>query len=77
MVHGPIAGLDLLGTLQDDSRVVQHHLFYAVRGHLLDMAEDHTAASEAFEAAARRTASQPEKHYLLKRSKQVLSGRRK
>ena len=77
MVHGPIAGLDLLVTLQDDPRVVQHHLFYAVRGHLLDMAEDHTAASEAFEVAARRTASQPEKRYLLKRSEQVLSGRRK
>jgi RNA polymerase sigma factor (sigma-70 family) len=76
MVHGPAAGLDLLATLQDDPRVRQHHLLYAVRGHLLDMAGDYAAASEAFETAARRTASQPEKRYLLKRSQQVLSGHR-
>jgi RNA polymerase sigma factor (sigma-70 family) len=72
MVSGPAAGLDLLATLQTDPRVSQHHLFYAVRGHLLDMAGNYTAASKAFETAARHTASQPEKRYLLKRSKQVL-----
>jgi predicted RNA polymerase sigma factor len=76
MVQGPTAGLDLLATLQDDPRVSQHHLFFAVRGHLLDMAQDHVAAGEAFKTAARRTASQPEKRYLLKRSKEVTSGRR-
>jgi predicted RNA polymerase sigma factor len=74
MVHGPTAGLGLLATLKDDSRVSQHHLFYAVEGHLLDMAGNYPAASKAFETAARRTASQPEKRYLLERSKQVLSG---
>jgi hypothetical protein len=36
------------------------------------MAGNYTAASKAFETAARHTASQPEKRYLLKRSKQVL-----
>ena len=76
MVHGPTAGLDLLTTLNDDPRVCQHHLFYAVEGHLLDMAGNYAAASEAFETAARGTASQPEKRYLLERSKQVVSGRR-
>ncbi len=76
MVHGPAAGLDLLATLQEDPRVRQHHLFYAVQGHLLDLAGDYPAASEAFETAARRTASQPEKRYLMKRSNQVRSGHR-
>ncbi len=76
MVRGPAAGLDLLTTLKDDPRVCQHHLFYAVEGHLLDMAGNYAAASAAFETAARRTSSQPEKRYLLERSKQVVSGHR-
>jgi RNA polymerase sigma factor (sigma-70 family) len=73
MVHGPPAGLALLATVEHDQRVAEHHLLYAVRGHLLDMAGSSAAAGEAFETAARRTASLPEKRYLHKRASQILA----
>jgi RNA polymerase sigma factor (sigma-70 family) len=68
MVQGPRAGLDLLGTLDDDARVAQHHLLFAVRGHLLEMEGDEDGARHAFGVAARRTASLPERRYLEKRA---------
>jgi RNA polymerase sigma factor (sigma-70 family) len=68
MVRGPLAGLALLASLHDDDRVANHHLLLAVRGHLLEMAGSAEAASEAFRAAARRTASLPEKRYLEMRA---------
>jgi predicted RNA polymerase sigma factor len=69
MVQGPLAALALLGTLDDDERVSNHHLFFAVRGHLLEMARDTGAARQAFALAARRTASVPERRYLEKRAR--------
>ncbi len=71
MTHDPLAGLRLLETLDGDDRISDHHLMFAVRGHLLQMAGRNDAASEAFHAAARRTASIPEKRYLQKRATQV------
>ncbi|HEY5990125.1 MAG TPA: DUF6596 domain-containing protein, partial [Streptosporangiaceae bacterium] len=71
MVHGPRAGLDLLATLDDDTRVGDHHRLFAMRGHLLEMAGETVAAREAFEAAARRTASLPEQRYLQGRAAQL------
>ena len=68
MVQGPLAGLALLGTLDDDERVSNHHLLFAVRGHLLEMAGDAGGAQRAFSLAARRTASLPERRYLEKRA---------
>ena len=68
MVQGPLAGLALLGTLDDDERVSDHHLLFAVRGHLLEMAGDAGGAQRAFSLAARRTASLPERRYLEKRA---------
>jgi RNA polymerase sigma factor (sigma-70 family) len=68
MVHGPRAGLDLLATLDDDNRVSGHHRLYAMRGHLLEMAGERAAALEAFQAAAERTASLPERRYLQGRA---------
>ena len=68
MVQGPLAGLALLGTLDGDERVSNHHLFFAVRGHLLEMAGDAPGAQRAFTLAARRTASLPERRYLEKRA---------
>ena len=68
MVHGPLAGLDLLATVEGDRRVADHHLVYAVRGHLLDIAGRPEAAARAFEVAARRTASLPEKRFLRQRA---------
>jgi len=68
MVRGPDAGLDLLASLDGDSRVARHHRLFAMRGHLLEMDGSLTAARAAFEEAARRTASAPEKRYLLRRA---------
>jgi RNA polymerase sigma factor (sigma-70 family) len=73
MVRGTQSGLDLLATLNEDRRVSEHHLFYAVKGHLLDMAGSQDSAREAFEIAARRTTSLPEKRYLYKRSQKVVA----
>jgi predicted RNA polymerase sigma factor len=67
-VQGPLAGLALLGTLDADERVSHHHLLYAVRGHLLEMAGDASGSRQAFRQAARRTASIPERRYLETRA---------
>ncbi len=64
MVHGPRAGLALLGTLEADERMVKNHRLEAVRGHLLEMAGDFDAARESYRRAARMTASLPEQRYL-------------
>jgi predicted RNA polymerase sigma factor len=68
MVRGPAAGLELLTSLDGDSRVARHHRLFAMRGHLLEMDGSLAAARAAFEEAARRTASAPEKRYLLRRA---------
>jgi RNA polymerase sigma factor (sigma-70 family) len=64
MVHGPRAGLALLGTLEDDDRMTNTHRLHAVRGHLLELAGDVEAARESYRQAARITASVPERRYL-------------
>ena len=69
MVSGPDAGLDLLASLDSDERVSRHHRLYAMRGHLLSLAGSLPGARAAFEEAARRTASAPEKRYLLRRAR--------
>ncbi|MBJ8342736.1 sigma-70 family RNA polymerase sigma factor [Antrihabitans sp. YC3-6] len=68
MVHGPRAGLALLGTLDDDDRMTQSHRLDAVRGHLLELAGEFAAAREAYRSASRRTASLPEQRYLALRA---------
>jgi predicted RNA polymerase sigma factor len=73
MVRGPDAGLDLLASLDGDSRVARHHRLFAMRGHLLEMDGSLAAARAAFEEAARRTASAPEKRYLLRRAHACLA----
>jgi len=65
MVHGPRAGLDLLDHLDADERLRDHHRLHAVRGHLLEMAGDPKGAMLNYQAAAGRTASLPERNYLL------------
>jgi predicted RNA polymerase sigma factor len=64
MVHGPRAGLALLGTLEADERMVNNHRLEAVRGHLLEMAGEVDPARESYRKAARMTASLPERRYL-------------
>jgi RNA polymerase sigma factor (sigma-70 family) len=65
MVHGPSAGLDLLDALQADARLAGHYRLDAVRAHLLEMAGDLPGAIAHYQAAASRTASLPERNYLI------------
>ena len=74
MVRGPEEGLELLASLDGDSRVARHHLLFAMRGHLLELDGSLGAARAAFEEAARRTASAPEKRYLLRRAHACSAG---
>jgi RNA polymerase sigma factor (sigma-70 family) len=68
MVHGPKAGLALLGTLDSDDRMAHTHRLEAVRAHLLERAGDTVAARESYLRAARMTASAPEQRYLALRA---------
>ncbi|HXK16937.1 MAG TPA: sigma-70 family RNA polymerase sigma factor [Polyangiaceae bacterium] len=65
MVHGPRAGLELLESLDADARLAKHHRLAAVRGHLYEKVGDRAAAIACFQTAAERTASMPERNYLL------------
>ncbi|HEU4947532.1 MAG TPA: sigma-70 family RNA polymerase sigma factor [Kribbella sp.] len=63
-VEGPQAGLELLATLDDDSRMAGNHRLDAVRAHLLERAGDLPGARAGYLLAARRTTSLPERRYL-------------
>ncbi|HKV61863.1 MAG TPA: RNA polymerase sigma factor [Candidatus Acidoferrum sp.] len=65
MVHGPAKGLELLNALESDSHLAGHHRMHAVRAHLLEMAGDFPAAAVHYRLAAGKTASLPERNYLL------------
>ncbi len=65
MVRGPRAGLELLDSLDRDGRLAGHHRLDAVRAHLLELAGDREAAIAGYRTAAERTASLPERNYLL------------
>jgi RNA polymerase sigma factor (sigma-70 family) len=67
-VHGPRAGLALLGTLDTDDRLAHTHRVEAVRAHLLERAGDPIAARRSYLEAARLTASAPEQRYLTLRA---------
>ena len=62
MLKGPAVGLKLLEPL--DTQLAGHYRLDAVRGHLFEMLGDPKAAAEHYRAAARRTTSLPEQHYL-------------
>jgi predicted RNA polymerase sigma factor len=64
MVKGPVEGLAVLATLDDDDRLAGHHRLDAVRAHLLEMAGDDEGARASYRLAARRTTSIPERRYL-------------
>jgi RNA polymerase sigma factor (sigma-70 family) len=74
MVHGPRAGLELLASLDADSRVAQHHRLAAVRGHLHEKSGNIPAAIEHFQLAASRTSSTPERNYLLMKAARLREG---
>ena len=67
-VHGPRAGLAIVGTLDNDERMAHNHRLEAVRAHLLERAGDIEAARKSYELAARMTASLPERRYLALRA---------
>jgi len=67
MVNGPAAGLERLAQLQDGP-LAGHYRLDAVRGHLLERLGDGALARQAYVAAASRTASVPERDYLLMRA---------
>jgi RNA polymerase sigma factor (sigma-70 family) len=71
MVHGPLAGLAILGTLQDDAWAARSHRLHAVRAHLLEMAGELRQARGHYLRAAGMTASLPEQRYLELRASQL------
>ena len=72
MVHGPKAGLAVLGTLDQDERMAHTHRLEAVRAHLLERAGETAAARESYLWAAKMTASVPEQRYLALRAARLL-----
>src|SRR3954453_7668449 len=58
-------GLTLLDELDADARLAGHYRLDAVRAHLLEMAGDDRAAIAQYQTAAGRTASEPERNYLM------------
>lgn len=70
MVHGPRAGLAEVAELDD--RLAGHHRLDAVRAHLLEQAGETEAARAAYQSAAQRTLSIPERHYLQTRAARLL-----
>jgi predicted RNA polymerase sigma factor len=77
MVHGPREGLRLIAELDATGRLGDHHRLHAVRGRLLEMAGEVASAIENYQAAAARTASLPERDYLVAQAARLvdLTGR--
>jgi RNA polymerase sigma factor (sigma-70 family) len=73
MVDGPSRGLELLDALDVDGGLKGHYRLDAVRGHFYEMAGDVARAVESFRAAARRTASIPERNYLEMKAAKLVS----
>jgi len=65
MARGPAHGLTLLEALDGDPRIEDHYRLDAVRAHLLERSGEIAAALRHYEAAAEKTASIPERNYLL------------
>jgi RNA polymerase sigma factor (sigma-70 family) len=75
MVHGPAEGLRLIDELATDGRMRGHYRLDAVRAHLLQMAGDRERAIVHYRAAAEKTASDPERNYLLAKAARLDAGR--
>ncbi len=71
MVHGAAAGLKFLDALTADGRLKGHHRIDAVRAHLLELAGETPSAIESFRSAAMKTASLPERNYLLAKASRL------
>ena len=68
MVHGPDKGLELLDTLELDGRLAGNHRLDAVRAHLFELTGNRYGAAKHYRTAAAKTASLPERDYLLKQA---------
>lgn len=68
MVYGPAVGLERLDALDAEGRLAGNHRLDAVRAHLLERAGDSERALLHYRTAAERTASTPERNYLLLRA---------
>lgn len=73
MVHGAMKGLELLDYLKADTRIANHHRLAAARAHLLELAGDNPGAISCYREAAGKTASLPERNYLLTRAARLSS----
>jgi RNA polymerase sigma factor (sigma-70 family) len=73
MVHGPRTGLELLEPLDRDPRLAGHYRLQAVRAHLLEMSGDREAAIVNYRGAASRTASIPERNYLMAQAARLIA----
>jgi predicted RNA polymerase sigma factor len=74
MVAGPRAGLELVERLGADARINADRRFHAVRGHLLELAGDRTAAVEAYQAAARAATNLQQQRYLTQQITRLHAG---
>jgi RNA polymerase sigma factor (sigma-70 family) len=77
MVDGPAIGLALLEKLEEDSRIAGHYRLDAVRGHLYERSGNRERAIAHYRAAAERTASIPERNYLLEKAARLNTLERK
>jgi RNA polymerase sigma factor (sigma-70 family) len=75
MVHGPTAGLERLEKLDSERRLAGHYRLDAVRAHLLELAGDRERAIHYYRAASERTASMPERDYLMLRAARLGANR--
>jgi RNA polymerase sigma factor (sigma-70 family) len=65
MVHGYSVGLELLSSLDNDSRLAGHHRLTAVRAHLLELQGNLAGAVECYRSAAALASNLRERNYLL------------
>jgi len=76
MVEGPDAGLRRVDTIAQDERLKGHFRIDAVRAHLYERTGQHDLALEHYRRAAERTASVPERNYLLGKAARLTSAGR-
>ena len=76
MADGAESGLTIVEGLLADPAMRRHHRTHAVRAHLLEIAGDRDAARQAYELAARLTASLPEQRYLNARASRIAASHR-
>ncbi|MGW3959612.1 RNA polymerase sigma factor [Amycolatopsis sp. NPDC005003] len=68
-VHGPARGLELLGSIDGTQDLARR--LDAVRAHLLELAGEHDLARRHYERAAERSASLPERRYLMAQARRI------